>query len=46
MKAEVKVVMSGIYITEIKSVRGGSVVTPPKTKGFFARFKKDGGEKK
>lgn len=46
VKAEVKVVMSGIYITEIKSVRGGSVVTPPKKKGFFARFKKDGGEKK
>ena len=45
VKAEVKVVMSGIYITEIKSVRGGSVVTPPKKKGFFARFKKVGGEK-
>ena len=36
VKSEVKVVMSGIYITEIKSVRGGSVVTPPKKKGFFA----------
>ena len=46
VKSEVKVVMSGIYITEIKSVRGGSVVTPPKKKGFFARFKKDKDEKK
>ena len=41
VKAEVKVVMSGIYITEIKSVRGGSVVTPPKKKGFFSRFRRD-----
>ena len=46
VKSEVKVVMSGIYITEIKSVRGGSVVTPPKKKGFFARIKKDKVEKK
>lgn len=46
VKAEVKVVMSGIYITEIKSVRGGVIVTPPKKKGFFARFKKDKNEKK
>lgn len=46
VKSEVKVVMSGIYITEIKSVRGGSVVTPPKKKGFFSRFKKDKDEKK
>ncbi len=41
VKTEAKVVVSGIYITEIKSVRGGSVVTPPKKKGFFQRFKKD-----
>ena len=41
VKSEVKVVMSGIYISEIKSVRDGSIVTPPKKKGFFARFKKD-----
>ena len=46
VKSEVKVVLSGIYITEIKSVRGGSIVTPPKKKGFFARFKKDKDEKK
>lgn len=40
-KKEVKVVVSGIYITEIKSVRGGSIITPPKKKKFFDRFKKD-----
>lgn len=38
VKTEAKVVVSGIYITEIKSVRGGAVVTPPKKKGFFQRF--------
>lgn len=41
VKTEVKVVVSGIYITELKSVRGGSVPTPPAKKGFFSRFKKD-----
>ena len=42
VKKEVKVVLSGIYITEIKSVRGGSIVKPePKKKGLFARFKKE-----
>ena len=40
VKTEAKVVLSGIYITQIKSVRGGSIPTPPKKKGFFARFKK------
>lgn len=40
LKTEVKVVVSGIYITELKSVRGGSVPTPPKKQGFFDRFKK------
>ncbi len=40
LKTEAKVVISGIYITEIKSVRGG-IVTPPAKKGFFAKlFKK------
>ena len=39
VKTEVKAVVSGIYITEIKSVRGGSIQAPPKKKGFFARFK-------
>ena len=42
VKKEVKVVLSGIYITEIKSVRGGSIVKPePKKKGLFARYKKE-----
>lgn len=41
VKAEVKAVVSGIYITQIKSVRGGRLETPPAKKGFFARFKKD-----
>lgn len=41
LKTEVKVVLSGIYITELKSVRGGAVPTPPAKKGFFSRFKKD-----
>lgn len=39
-KVEVKAVISGIYITEIKSVRGGTLATPEK-KGFFKKlFKK------
>ncbi len=41
VKTEAKVVVSGIYITQIKSVRGGAIQTPPKKKGFLARFKKD-----
>lgn len=41
VKTEAKVVVSGIYITEIKSVRGGVIPQAPKKKGFFARFKKD-----
>lgn len=41
VKTEAKVVISGIYITEIKSVRGGAVPVAPKKKGFFARFKKN-----
>ena len=49
VKTEVKAVVSGIYITQIKSVRGGKLETaPPKKKGIFARFKKDkdaGGKK-
>ena len=41
VKTEAKVVVSGLYITEIKSVRGGAIQQAPKKKGFFARFKKD-----
>ena len=40
VKTEAKVVISGLYITEIKSVRGG-IPPLPKKKGFFSRFKKD-----
>lgn len=44
-KTEAKVIISGLYITDVKSVRGG-IPPLPKKKGFFARFKKDKGLKK
>ena len=37
VKKEIKAVVSGLYITEIKSVRGGSIEQPQKKKGFFKR---------
>ena len=37
--------MSGIYITEIKSIRGGAVPVAPKKKKFMDRFKKGKKEK-
>lgn len=40
VKRECKVVVSGIYITDIKSARGGLDPAPAKKKGFFSRFKK------
>lgn len=40
VKKEVKAVVSGIYITEVKGLRG-PLEAPQKKKGFFARFKKD-----
>ena len=40
VKKEVKAVVSGIYITEVRGIRG-PLETPQKKKGFFARFKKD-----
>lgn len=40
VKRECKVVLSGIYITAIKSARGGLETPPPKKKGLFARFRK------
>ena len=40
VKKEVKAVVSGLYLTGIKSVRGGSIEQPQKKKGFFSRFKK------
>ena len=39
VKKEVKAVVSGLYITGIKSVRGGSIEQPQKKKGFFRRKK-------
>ena len=41
IKQEAKVVVSGIYITAVKSVRGSIVAPPPKKKGLFGRLKKD-----
>lgn len=40
VKKECKVVVSGIYITAIKSARGGLEQPAPKKKGLFARFEK------
>ncbi|MBQ8857743.1 MAG: hypothetical protein IJ024_06320 [Lachnospiraceae bacterium] len=40
VKRECKVVVSGIYITAIKSARGGLEQPAPKKKGLLARFKK------
>ena len=37
VKKEVKAVVSGLYLTEIKSVRGGSIEQPEKKKGFFKK---------
>lgn len=40
VKKEVKAIVSGLYITGIKSVRGGSIEQPQKKKkGFFRRNK-------
>lgn len=40
VKREVKAVISGIYITGVKSARGGLETPPPKKKGFFKRILK------
>lgn len=40
VKKEVKAVVSGIYITGVRGLRG-PLDTPKKKKGFFARFKKE-----
>lgn len=47
VKREVKAVVSGIYIMEVKGVRG-PLETPKKKKGFWARMKDKvtGAEKK
>lgn len=44
VKTEAKVVISGLYITDVKSVRGG-IPPLPKKKKFFDRFKKDKSKK-
>lgn len=41
VKTEAKVVISGIYIREVKSIRGKTIKAPEKKKGFFSRFKKE-----
>ena len=53
VKTEARVVISGLYITQVKSIRGGAVPTSPKKKGLFGRFRsgkkkegKDSGSKK
>ena len=38
VKTEARVVVSGLYITEVKNVRGGIPPVPKKKKGFFARM--------
>lgn len=40
VKKEVKAVISGIYITEVKGLRGPLDTPKKEKKGFFARFKK------
>ena len=39
VKKEVKAVISGMYITDVKGLRGA--LETPQKKGFFARFKKN-----
>ena len=38
VKTEAKVVVSGLYITEIKSVRGGAIPQAPKKKRFLCKI--------
>ena len=40
VKKEVKAIVSGMYITAVKGIRG-SLDVPEEKKGFFARFKKN-----
>lgn len=39
IKTECKCAVSGLYITEIKSVRGGKLEAAPKKTGFFAKLR-------
>ena len=38
VKSEAKVVLSGLYITEIRSIRGGAILQPEKIKTLWQRF--------
>ncbi|MBR2737127.1 MAG: hypothetical protein IKD88_00240 [Lachnospiraceae bacterium] len=38
VKSEAKVVLSGLYITEIRSIRGGAILQPEKKKTLWQRF--------
>lgn len=40
VKKEIKAIISGIYITDVKGVRGSLEQRPEKKKGFFSRFRK------
>ena len=40
IKKEVKAIVSGIYITDVKGIRGALDTKPAKKKGLFKRFKK------
>ena len=41
VKKEVKATVSGIYITDVKGIRGPLEVPQKEKKGFFSRFKKN-----
>lgn len=45
VKKEVKAVVSGIYITDVKGLHGKQIVAPPKKKGFFKRALESAQEK-
>lgn len=46
VKTECKCAVSGLYITEIKSARGGKLETPPKKQGFIAKLRDKATSKK
>lgn len=41
LKKTVKATISGIYITDVKGIRGSLEAPQPKKKGFLSRFKKE-----
>ncbi len=45
VKKEVKAVVSGIYITDVKGLHGKPIVAPQKKKGFFKRALESAQEK-